>query len=443
MRKICHHLIVGALLVLAAPAAIALDSRDYIDRAVELIEAGEHGLARVYLEPALIDYRLTPGERSRAYYVRGYSFFSDGLYASAAKDYHHALEFNPGNPAVLAAVAQLHLEGLGVRRNATLAVELFRQAAEAGLAEGMIRMGFLHLQGVGVDQDIEAARRWFAEAVEQGSAIAMVQMAQTFRAPWATTPAADEALRWLVRAHEAGAPDALAYAGFMTEAGELGEPDLALARARFEASAAAGSALAQAKLAHMHLIGHGAEIDAAKAMAYFRQAAAQDYPPGYMGIAYLYESGTGVAADLEEAGRWYARAATAGLVDAQLRMAYMALRRDSLEGQQEAVTWLARAAGQSSTQALNDYAWLLATSRFAEVRDGARALNLAQRAVDRARNPSYLDTLAAAYAELGQFEQALQTQREALAAAPADAADLYAELSAHLEAFESGRPWRE
>lgn len=437
-------LISVVIATLAAPlGAAALDSRASIERAVALIEGGERALARAYLEPALIDPRLSAGERSRAYYIRGYSFYADGYFNSAAKDYHHALEFDPGNPVVLSAVAQLHLEGLGVDRNPALAVNLFQQAADAGLPEGQLRMGYLYTQGIWVEQDLDEARRWFALAAAGGSAQAMLQMAQTWRRPWAERPDAQAALEWLERAHGAGAVDALAIAGFMFENGEFGTPDPAQARARFEAAAAAGSGLASAKLAHLYLAGEGVPQDDARARALFQAAAERGHPAGFMGLAYLYESGTGVPEDPGQAHAWYRRAAEAGILDAQLRLAYTALGRGDLDGHREAARWLALAAARNDPQAMNDYAWLLATSPHDELRDGTRALSLARRAVARDRNPSFLDTLAAAYAELGLYNKAVATQEEALTAAPADATRLIAELRAHLEAFRAGRPWRE
>jgi len=179
-----RHLAILALLgSLSLPpwAAAAIDSRTQIERAIELVEAGALDLARVYLEPALIDPRLSPGERSRAYYVRGYSYFAEGLYASAAQDYHRALEFDPGNSVVLSAVAQLHLEGRGVDQSPALAVDLFRQAAEAGLPDGKLRLGILYLQGIGVEKNLDEARRLLGEAAAEGSAQAMLQMAQSWR----------------------------------------------------------------------------------------------------------------------------------------------------------------------------------------------------------------------------------------------------------------------
>lgn len=96
--------------------------------------------------------------------------------------------------------------------------------------------------------------------------------------------------------------------------------------------------------------------------------------------------------------------------------------------------------------ALNNYAWLLATSPDAEVRDGARAVEVAQQAIgEKGRDPAYLDTLAASLAEAGRFDEAIAVQEEALAGfrkAGLPRAVL-AEIERHLTAYRAGRPIRD
>jgi len=64
---------------------------------------------------------------------------------------------------------------------------------------------------------------------------------------------------------------------------------------------------------------------------------------------------------------------------------------------------------------LNDTAWLLSTSSDPGLRNGAQAVELAGRAVQltRGREPMLLGTLAAAYAESGDFAKAVETQQHA------------------------------
>jgi tetratricopeptide (TPR) repeat protein len=65
--------------------------------------------------------------------------------------------------------------------------------------------------------------------------------------------------------------------------------------------------------------------------------------------------------------------------------------------------------------ACNDAAWLLATCPEEKIRDGKRAVELAKQAVSLMKNhPGYLDTLAAAYAEIGNFDEAVRVQEQAL-----------------------------
>jgi tetratricopeptide (TPR) repeat protein len=69
---------------------------------------------------------------------------------------------------------------------------------------------------------------------------------------------------------------------------------------------------------------------------------------------------------------------------------------------------------------LNNLAWTLATSPDDKLRDGERAVKLATTACEETefKQAHILSTLAAAYAEIGDFESAVQWATKAVEAAP-------------------------
>lgn len=94
--------------------------------------------------------------------------------------------------------------------------------------------------------------------------------------------------------------------------------------------------------------------------------------------------------------------------------------------------WEANRLEPDSGPILNNIAWLLATSPESDLRDTEQAVALAERAAELSnRQPGTLDTLAAAYAAVGQYEKAVTVAEEALAAAREHAA-----LSALASAIE-------
>ena len=184
------------------------------------------------------------------------------------------------------------------------------------------------------------------------------------------------------------------------------------------------------------------------------------------------------APDRERAIHWYDRAADGGLAEAQYQLAEI-LFEDSAT-QPRGLELLAAAAeqghgaantrlgvffqlgtyvakdharaqhfyevatGQGDLTARNNLAWLLATSPSANLRDGNRAVALAQPLAVLYESWGYLDTLAAAQAEAGDFDAALKTETKALAqAGPVASAEALHDLQHRLTLFQRDQPYRE
>ena len=94
----------------------------------------------------------------------------------------------------------------------------------------------------------------------------------------------------------------------------------------------------------------------------------------------------------------------------------------------------------------NSLAWILATDRNKKLRNGIEAVQWALIACknDGRKNPEYLDTLAAAYAEAGRFEEAVRTARKSLnLARSAGDADLVEEVEKRLLLYKAEKAFTE
>ncbi len=175
---------------------------------------------------------------------------------------------------------------------------------------------------------------------------------------------------------------------------------------------------------------------------------------------------------------WYGRAADGGLAEAQYQLAQLLFEDSKSQQQGMALLMAAAAQGYAAANARlgvfyqlgtyvekdhvrarqyyeiataggdltarNNLAWLLATNTNAGLRNGQRAVALAQPLAVLYGAWGYLDTLAAAQAEAGEFAAAARSERKALAHAGSDtsAAALQA-LKQRLTLFERDEPYRE
>jgi len=95
--------------------------------------------------------------------------------------------------------------------------------------------------------------------------------------------------------------------------------------------------------------------------------------------------------------------------------------------------------------ALNDLAWLRATCLVAEFRDGVKAVEEATKANELTNwiKAAYVGTLAAAYAEAGDFDSATKRQKEAIELLTGEEKELGVDFEERLKLYQSGKPYRE
>ena len=195
-----------------------------------------------------------------------------------------------------------------------------------------------------------------------------------------------------------------------------------------------------------------------------------------LGQAYRYFASP--APDRAKSKSWYERAADAGIAEAQYQLAELLLEDSASMQRALELLKLAAAQGhaaantrlgvffqlgthvrknhaqaqhyyevatvQGDLTARNNLAWLLATSPSSDLRNGGRAVTLAQPLAVLYGSWGYLDTLAAAQAEAGNFDAASRTERKAVDMAQAQAsATTLRELEQRLTLFQRDEPYRE
>jgi tetratricopeptide (TPR) repeat protein len=134
-----------------------------------------------------------------------------------------------------------------------------------------------------------------------------------------------------------------------------------------------------------------------------------------------------------------------GFLQAHMALVEMALeQRDFATAERRIRAGLEQA--PEAAGLLNGLAWILATSPDDGQRDGEEAVRLAEKACEltQRRQHETVDTLAAAYAEAGRFDDAVRTAREAIRLAEeANNEGAVADYRERLELYETKQPYRD
>lgn len=170
--------------------------------------------------------------------------------------------------------------------------------------------------------------------------------------------------------------------------------------------ATAGDAHAQLLMAERYLAGNGVPRDLVLAREWLEKSVAQDHAPALDVLSALHYRGIGTPVDYHKAK---------ALMERAVEHRYL--------------------------PAINNLAWFLATCPDASVRDGKRAVELLTPAMDQ--SAQMLDTLAAAWAENGDFERATEYQRMAVMALNGVEDPRFPSFIERLSSYGAGKPWRD
>jgi hypothetical protein len=234
------------------------------------------------------------------------------------------------------------------------------------------------------------------------------------------------ALEWLLprlrRRADSGDGQAQAQLGLVYATGAGVERDDGEAFAWYSKAAAQGNVEGMYAVGEFYAIGRGVGLNYVEAAKWLRAAAEKGDSRGQANLSSLYALGQGVEQNDAEALRWGLKSAEQGNPTGQFNLGRLYSNGKGVaKDLRAAVKWYEKACQQDYFNACNNLAWLLATE--SEIRDPTRAIELAKKAVDLTggEQAGYLDTLARAYYENHQFEEAVEVEKKAVALAPDDA----------------------
>ena len=366
------------------------------------------------------------------------------------QDYKKAFELYEKAAAQGFAHAQVNLgtlyeQGQGVPQDYKKAVELYEKAADQGEAYAQVNLGSLYAQGKGVPQDYGKAIELYQKAADTGFVPAQVSLASIYASGIGGPRDYKKAALLAEKAAAQGSAIAQLGLAWQYENG-LGVPqDLDKAVSLYQRAAEQGYVPAQTTLANMYSEGRGVTKDEKKAAELYEKAADQGDPNAETNLGWMYHEGKGVSRDYSKAVELYQKAADQGYAPGQ---AYLASQYAQGKGvpkdYRKAVELFHKAVNQGqSPNVFNDFAWFLATCPDQSQRNGKDAVTYANKACQLSgwKEANFIGTLAAAFAELGDFDAAMRYQKQAMATG-SDYPDKQT-MEKALKLYQERKPYRE
>lgn len=234
-------------------------------------------------------------------------------------------EAKTGNALAMHDLGRMHMDGLGIEMDATLAHEWYAKALDAFLKVEVekpkpylqYRIGKMHAVGLGTSQDYEEAAGWFTMAVARNHKYAQYSLAGLYYQGHGVEQSYETAFNLYRKSARQKNPYASYELAKMLRDGVGTEKDLKKADEHFRRAFTGFSELEtdrrddklQYRLGHMLYTGTGTEKDTAAAIEYFAKAAklGNVHAQYMLGKIYL-DTGSGHE-NVEKALAWLAKAA--------------------------------------------------------------------------------------------------------------------------------------
>lgn len=305
-----------------------------------------------------------------------------------------------------------HYFDAGEVRDTTRGLELIRAAAEQGLAPAQGFLGWLYFDGASVERDPKEAFAWVSAAARQEDLHALRLLSSFYSSGLVVKQDFKMAQRLLLRAAELGDPYSAVSTYFSLMYGPAESRDPRRAMHFVTKAAQANDVRAAYALAREYLRGVSVPHNPAAAVQWLQRSADGGYVLASLWLSELHFKGVGVTQNLAKAEQL-----------------------------------LTEALPRASMQEKNQFAWDLSVNENERMRDGLLAVRVLEPALVAAAEKvtAHVDTLAAAYAEIKQYDKAVVTQLSAIDRARRERRPqaFIDDMVARLKLYEGRKPYRE
>jgi len=362
-----------------------------------------------------------------------------------------------------------YMFGRGVLQNDKEAFFWTKKAAEHGEPKAEWNLGVLYIEGKGVKKDINEGLLWLEKGAVYASSSDQRKLGYDYEYSNETIPKnLERAAYWYQKAADNGNCCGLYSIGLcyldgkgVQQSYEKGFNLLQKAKSKnceyaksylrenyygpeLAGKASAGDSEAQLMLGRCYLEGLGIEKQPEVGFVWIKKAADNGNKNALNVIGVLYEKGIGTEKNAMKAIDSFKKASDKGNANAQTRLGDIYMKGELVsKDMNESVKYLNLAAKAGETRAQNNLAWILATSTNSSLRNGKRALALAMQANAKEKDLKayHLGTLAAAYAENGQFTLAVATQEKAISMLKPE--DKKEQFLQPLKSYQEQKAWRD
>ena len=318
--------------------------------------------------------------------------------------------------------------------------------AEIGICEAFNTYAFVHLLGRAEDsaaqvligrtlmgvpggKRLEEASEWLLQAAQAGNAVANLSLAELCLIMAYSSSTPSSAQFWLERAERrfslavaAGFDGAMVQLARLYLRGEYGNDKRPAGVGLLERAARLDNVDALQNLAVLHTEGAFVDRDLDAAEGYYLRAAEVDEAARIVYARFLLQPGYDRSFN-DRAYGWVRDAAKAKDPHGMLLLAQLYHTGSHVDqSTRRARSWFKRAVRVAPDDpfVVNQAAWTLTVTRLPRLQDARYAVRIMDRVMadenGQARDdPAYLDTWAAAYAAIGNFERAITIQQEAIA----------------------------